>query len=126
MNILGVFLPLIILTGSYLNLNEYRLSQGKGMLYHKSCLADSAQERAFKIYTGQSEWSHLGYKATIKKFCPKSKHMGEVLARKANSFDGSLEAWKKSPSHKRVILQPFTSFGIGSFGDVYVINFNTE
>ena len=98
--------------------NEYR---EENLIYNEQLFL-SAAERAQDIATGESDWSHDGWKEVIDKHYEYTV-IGENLARDFQSEQEVVEAWARSKTHYDVMtLESACEYGLARFDNIYVLH----
>jgi uncharacterized protein YkwD len=105
-------------------INEYRKSHGLKVLKTNLYLEQTAQNAAEAIFSGNRDWSHNGYEASISAIYRGWWIIGENLARNYGDFDAVMKSWEHSPEHNETMLEPdFCEIGVGLYQFVWVAHF---
>jgi uncharacterized protein YkwD len=89
--------------------NSRRIEAGLPGLEHNPTLCPFARTRAAQSI---NNWSHQGFEEAMEVLYfqqPKIMRTGENLVRDYKSDQERVDAWMASPSHRKNILDPFTS-----------------
>lgn len=103
-------------------INKLRLAKKLKPLTANKILEAAAIERAKYIYEND-DFSHKPKKGKYFRDIIGNKdysYVGENLARKFKKKENMIQAWYKSPTHQKNILEDFDDTGIGTYGDVTV------
>lgn len=105
------------------DINQYRMLNGLKELKFSEELYLSASEKAQAIFLDRSKFKHDGYKDQILKYYRHYDTIGENLAQYFLSPEEVFAAWKNSPEHNKVMLNPnVCEYGFAEFNDVYVLH----
>ena len=101
----------------------YREYYGLSELVESEELDLTAYLSARAIFNGERSWSHEGYQASISAHYKDWFGVGENLARNHYKFENVLTSWHNSEGHKKNLqAEIFCEFGIGNFGDIWVLH----
>jgi uncharacterized protein YkwD len=102
-------------------INAYRASKGLSKLVYNEGLFKSASTRASSIRWDKAPWSHLGWVRIMREYYGSYVVAGENLAKDFWDEADVVNAWKASPTHDKVLLDPrFCEYGYATKDGVYV------
>jgi uncharacterized protein YkwD len=103
-------------------LHEINLARSRP-LGESSKVNEVAQKRA-EFLTKNNQWSHEGFPEFFQTEMPRGGKMGEILAKDFNSKHDIIDAWLRSDSHRKVMLEnSYEYFGVGRSQNVTVVLF---
>ena len=107
----------------YEMLNRYRKEHELEPLQRNENLEMSARLSAQAIYTGEREWSHDGYRASISAHYDNPNWTLENLAHNFMNFSQVLDAWHFSKGHRENLQHTgVCEVGIGNYYDIWVLH----
>jgi uncharacterized protein YkwD len=109
-------------------INEYRVNEGLEPLIHIDYISIKSEEHTNNMLVN-NQVNHNGFSDRSNDIIKTlgAKKVGENVAYNYNSAQSVLNAWLKSPGHKKLIEGDFTNFGISirehsSNGKLYYTN----
>lgn len=96
--------------------NDYRRSRGRPALRSNPALQDEAEGHSLNMARGRVPLSHRGFDERIRKVREKTGVKGRSGENVAEGYDTAREvvdAWIKSPGHRRHLLGDFDLTGVG-------------